>query len=73
MAQNIQIREESEEELLRRLPAGTVIQPPFRLQELQEWRDAFRAEIDDAEWELFGEAIHEARRADCQPRDLLRD
>lgn len=73
MAHEVEIREDRADDLLRRLPAGTVIKPPITLKELQDLRDAFSAEIDDAEWDLFREAIHEARRADCEPREPLWD
>lgn len=70
MAQEIEIREESEEELRRRLPAGTVIKPRFSFADLHHADDP---EIDEVEWDLFRAAIREARRNDCEPRELLLD
>lgn len=61
MAQEIKIREESEAELLKRLPAGTVIKPPVSLAELRSFADP---DMDEDEMEQFVAAIYAERRAD---------
>lgn len=58
MAQNVGIREEQDENLRHSLPAGTVVQPAVSL---SDFGVLDQADMDDAEWELFLQALRDVR------------